>query len=503
MKPSFNDIPSLVRQNSLYVLSGKLLTPIVTFIMTGFIVRHISVQEYGVYNTLFAVLGYIGLFSSLGLLNIYQRFIPEFHYRNETHHIRKLVWLGSLLRMVLSLFFIAMILLFSKHSGKLFQIEGYFDYFEIFSLGVLFSLESDLLGLALTSLFLHKYFVAAQVLYTWIRAVLLFLVLRHGGTLENLLYCEIAGYGVLVVLQGYYYIRHFDQKIEGRPKTPFPWKRISRYGGFSYFNEMGEQVLDVSTDYLIISSFLGSVPVAIYAFANQIMRLLSRWMPHVLIIDVITPTFFTRYTHTQNKNELAAMFRLFVKFIAFFFFPLVAGVWVLGKPLIAYCFDPKYMNSFEVMTIVAVFTAINAFAVPLGLLVQSVEKVEIHFISKIFSIYNLIGDLVVVKPFGIVGVALVTGSAILFKNMLTYAYIRRTVRIGIPVRSLFVSAVNAVFMGVLIFALRGLVHGLVSFILMVCGGGIVYIVISAVHKPFHVDERELINKLIGKKLFIF
>ena len=497
------DIVALVRKNSLYVLAGKLLNPVVTLVVTGFLVRQLSMQEYGIYNTLIAVMGYVSLLSSLGLLNIYQRYIPEFNYQKDYASVRTLVWKGGGVRTLLAAACIVLILVFSEQAGKLFKIEGYLNYFRLFAIGILFALECELLGLTLTSLFLHKYFVIAQIGYTWFRAGILYLALRHGANLERLLWCEIICYGVLAGLQFLFYYRQFDRLHRKKSKNPFPWKRIRRYGSFSYFNEMGEQILDVSTDFLVISSFLGPVQVAIYAFANQVMRLLSRWMPHMLIIDVITPTFFTRYAHKRSLSELSNMFQLFVKIIAFFFFPLCAGLFMLGDKFIIYFFDAKYLPSLQVLYAVAFFSMFNAFASPLGLLVQSVEKVEIHFYSKVFSIYNLVGDILVVKPFGILGVALVTGSAILFKNALTYLYIRKSVKVSLPLKGMLTMTVNSIIMGLFLFAVRGFIHNVVTFIGVAALSGLVYLAISSIHRSFQPFEREWFNRLMGKRWFVF
>jgi len=492
-----------IRKNVYYVLAGKLLNPIVTFLITGYIIRHISISDYGVYNILIAVMGYVGLLSALGLLNIFQRYIPDFFHQKEYSHVKVLVRNGCFYRLILSLLIIGLLILFSGQTGKLFKIDGYIDYFKLFALGIVFFLEAELIGLALTSLFLHKYFVLSHIVYIWSRAAILYFSLRNGGNLNTLLLCEVIAYCLLFVIQGYLYITRFEKRYPSDSHSAFPLKRLMRYGTFSYFNEMGEQILDVSTDFFVISSFLGSQSVGLYAFANQVMRLLSKWMPHMMIMDVITPTFFTRYSQKQNPSELVLMFHLLFKFISFFFIPMFFGIVVLGDKLIIHFFDVKYLDALHVLYIVAFFTLLSAFDSPLGLVVQSVEKVEIHFIGKIFSVYNLIGDLLVVKPYGIVGVALVTGSAILFKNILTYFYIRRHVSFSIQIKPMLKITFNSVVMGLAIYFLRSIVVDVISFLITVLLGGIVYFLLSAINRSFDPKERDIINKIIGKPLFMF
>lgn len=490
-----------IRKNISYVLLGKLLTPVVTFLITGYIVRHISIDSYGIYNILLAVMGYIGLFSAFGLLNIFQRYIPDFFNQKEYSHIKLLVRYGCVFRFVLIGLCVGLMILFSRQMGQLFKINGY--YFKLFSLGIIFALEAELIGLSLTSLFLHKYFVIAHICYIWGRAIVLYFLLKNGGNLNVLLLCEVAMYGFLFMIQGYFYFSQFEKKLPTVSHSSFPVKRILRYGSFSYFNEMGEQVLDVSTDFIVISLFLNVEAVALYAIANQIMRLLSKWMPHQMLMDIITPTFFTRYSQKKNQSDLVRMFHLLFKFVAFFYFPMFVGIVMLGDWLIIHFFDPKYLDALHVMYVVASFTLLNAFDTPLGLMVQSIEKVEIHFIGKIFSIYNLIGDLLVVKTYGIIGVALVTGSAVLFKNMLTYFYLKKYISFSIQIKPILTIVLNSIAMGIVVYLLRPIVDNKIFFLLSVFLGIVVYLSISSVNRSFNEDERQIINKMIGKRLFIF
>ena len=128
-----SDLTNLVRKNSLYVLCGKAVTPVITFLITVYLVRRLSVGEYGIYNVMLASMMYIGLFSSLGLLNVFQRYIPEFRERRETSNLKTLVGQGLLWRLVLSGVIIVCVILFSDQIGKLLKIGAYIEYFQIMS----------------------------------------------------------------------------------------------------------------------------------------------------------------------------------------------------------------------------------------------------------------------------------------------------------------------------------------------------------------------------------
>jgi len=494
-----------MRNSSGYVLLGKLITPVITFLVSVLIVRILSVNDFGIYNFVFAVMAYVGLFSSFGLPNIFKRYIPEFMHNREHRNVRKTVEYGLIIRLLMLLIALSGITLFAEPIGTLFKIDNYIQYFQIFAFGILFYLEAQLLGTALVSLFLHKYFVLTQICYTLIRGGLLFILLHRGYGLHTLLIVEVAGYALMFGFLMLFYWRkkpEIDQDKE-KPEAVFPLKRLMRYGGFCYFNEVGEEVLDVRTDLFIITAFLGTHMMGLYAFATETVRLISRWMPHRLLMDVITPSFFSRYAQTRDVEDLNSMFNLVTKLITFFLFPLVMGMLLFGDKLIQYVYDPKYMEALVLLWIVVIFSAVNALAYPIGLVVEAVEHVEIHLYSKIFSIYNIIGDIVVIRPFGIVGVAVITGSAVLFKTIFTLVFVRKYVKLTIDWRSQIRILFNAAVMGVGLLLLRPLIHHLSGFIFATLAGGILFLLMSFFNKAFTHEERALINKITARPWFHF
>ncbi|MHA1757221.1 MAG: oligosaccharide flippase family protein [Promethearchaeota archaeon] len=505
-KNNKNKLYLKIRESSIYMAIGKIIINTIGFLITIYIIRKLSVNEFGIYNILLAVMGYIGLFSSFGLPDIFKRYIPEFNERRQISNLKKLVNKGLLLRTLLSILFVLLMILFSNQAGKILKISNWLGYFKIFSLGIIFSLESNLLSVALTSLFLHKYFTISNLLYIILRGCILYFFLNIGLGLNGLLLGEVICYGILMIMFIYLYKFKFVQFNKGNNNNNevFPLKRIARYGGFSYFNQVGTQILSVSTDFFIISAFLGPSDVGIYAFANRIMQKLSRAMPHNLIREVISPTFFSRYSQTKNSNELEKMFNILTKFAAFFLFPLAVGILILGDKLIIYIFGTKYISSLKVLWIVAIFTALNSFVFsPTELVLQSIERVQIIFFSKIFAIYNLIGDLLVVKSYGIIGIAFVTATAILFKNLFLLAFAYKYTNINIDFKNIGKILFNSSLMGIIFFLIKKRVTNILILIFVVLIGLFTYFIIAYFNKSFTEDERKIVNRILPKPIFVF
>jgi len=496
------DLYALIRKNSVYVFFERSFVPVINFLITIYIIRKLSINDYGIYNILLAIMGYVALLSSLGLPGVFQRFIPEFYQKGQIGKLKKLVEKGLLWRFIMCGGIILVILLFSDQIGELFKFQEAFRYIAVFSIGIIFFLESGLLSTTITSCFHHKMYLIAQIVYVLFRASILYFLLSTGKGLVGLLVAESISYGILFLVQFFFYRRFLSaHSIDKGFELPF--RRLLRFGGFSYFNEVGAQILSVTTDFFIISAFLGPIAVGIYSFANRILTLTSRVLPQSMFVNIIRPAFFVKYVQDDDPKQINRMFNFLMKIIAFFTFPLVTGIILLGDKLIIYIFDPKYLESLTVLWIVAAFTGINFFLDPIGLVLQSKEKVQILFYSKIFAIYNLIADLLVVKTYGIIGIAVVTGSAVLFKNLFCYFYAKKYASITIELKSLVIIAINSLLMVLVLYPLRPKIQNITSFILVVIIGAFIYFLAAYFNKAFSKSERNMLNQILPRPIFVF
>jgi len=497
-----NGIHALIRKNSPYVVLERAVGATVSFLTTVFIIRSLSVEAFGIYSVLLSVMLYVGLFSSLGLPSLFQRFIPEFFQRNEIGKLKNLIGKGLLWRFLAGAGLIIVLLMFSAPLGRLFRITKALEYLGLFSLAIIFYLETQLQGTILTSVFRHKWYATAQIAYIVLRAGILFVLISLGFGLNGLLAGEAIAYVFLFVVQHVYYRRLLASHPSDAP-VKLPFKRLVKFGGFTFFNETGAQILSDSTDVFVITAFLGPAAVGAYAFATRVMALATHVLPQSVFMNVIRPAFFTMYASDEDRDQINSRFNFLVKLIAFFSIPLVSAIVVLGDKMIIHIFDPKYLSSLKVLWVVAAFTGFNFFFEPIGLVLQSIEKVEILFTSKIFAVYNLVTSLLWVKPYGIMGVAVSTGSAILFKNVFCYVLAKRHVRLGLDLKGIGIIAVNSLIMAGALMLMRPWVRSLGAFILVCLAGLCVYLALGSLNKAFSKPERDFINKILPKPVFNF
>jgi len=491
-----------IKQNAKYILLQKLIVPIINILLTIYIIKKLSIKEYGIYNLLYALIGYITLFSSMGLLNVFQRFIPEYYTKKEYSKIKTLFNSGIIFRFIVAIIILSILLIFGNWINHLFKNENFNEYIQLFFIGIILLLEIQVIEVTLSSLLLNKYIMVSYLIATIFRAGVTYLFLERNMGLKGLLLAETAYFGLLLLFQFFFYYYVYATKYTSSEKT-LSIRRLFRYSGFSYLDEIGWTILDVKTDFFIISSFLGPTMVGLYAFANRFLEAILKVTPFTVLRSLIRTVFFSKFSENSEINQINWHFNFLNKIIAFVSFPIVMVVIIYGDKIITHLFDCKYLPALHVLWIFTGFMMIISFQFPLQLVVQALEKVEITFYSKIFSIYNLIGDLLIIQILGILGVALITCSARFFQLIFIFYRIRKFVPLKIDVYSLIKIFINSLLMMGGLFLLRDFVDDAFTLICFSVLGIFVYLMASFLNKSFFNEEREFINNFLPRPIFVF
>ncbi|MBN2810099.1 MAG: oligosaccharide flippase family protein [Deltaproteobacteria bacterium] len=476
----------------------------VGFFVTTFIIRTLTLKEYGIYSLLYSLITYIAVISSCGIPEVFQRFIPEAMQHEDFAAVKSLINKGLILRFILSCATIIVFYLCHDLVGHILNVPDWLRYFNVFAWGIVVFLEVNLLGSALHALFLHKYAAIARTIYALFRGILIFFFLNMNWGIQGVIWAEVISWMMWLGFQLIFYFTKFYWHL---PKTaivkPLNLRRYLRYAGFSSLNELGASIIGVSTDFFIISAYLGPTEVAGYAFADRVISMLLRCLPHVVLIDVIKPSFFSKYAQSGNEGHLVAMFNLLNKMGAFFVIPLMAGLLVLGDKIIIYVFKQDYLSSLVVLGVLAVSRVLGIYSTPTWLVLQAIEKVEINFYSKIFAVYNLGAALLVVRHLGVIGVVVVTCSAAVMRDLFCYYFAKKYVGLRLDWRGMAIIMINTVVLSLFLGVAKHFVTGLPSLLAVLFSGMLIYAALSFVIKPFSTEERRWINQSLPVPIFYF
>ncbi|MHA1233191.1 MAG: oligosaccharide flippase family protein [Candidatus Helarchaeota archaeon] len=495
-----------IKQNTFYTFIGKILEIVFNFLILWLLVNKLSTADYGIYNLLFGMATYLGIISSAGLVPAFTRYLPEFFQKKEYDKFLWTIKFGLIFRFIVFVILIIFILLFYNKIGPFFNIQNYSIYFIVFSIGLVFLFQAQMLQHILEGIFLHKYVVLSQFFYSLLRISLLYLIFYLGYTLFQVLLVELfSALFLYIILFLFFLYKNYnqikgDRTFRNLSKTRL-LKRLFRYSSFSLFNEIGKGFLDISTDYFVISHFLGTHFLGVYAFGARIGRLISQLLPSRFLRNIITPAFFARYSISKNGEELNKMFRFLSKLNAFLLFPIFILVAIFAEEIIKFIFDPKYLESYSVLIIFLIHFMMLAF--PTALPLQAVERPEFVLIAKSSSIYNLVMDIILIQFFGIIGVAIATTSAIIVKRMLEYYMSKKYANILFPWKGILKILINCLPLIIFAYWFKSSVNSALSLIIIFVFLEIIYLIISFFNKVFIEEERIIINSILGKKCFVF
>lgn len=459
-------------------------------------------SDYGIFSLLFSILATVSLLSASGIPSVIQRYLPEYFRKAQYLVVKRLISYSALIQLLIGGILVGLLLILKAPISKMLKAPQLLYYLPLFSLIIIAVIQIKLLRAILSALLMQRQENIFLLLFSFLQASLYYGTLRLGYGLRGLIFSALISNLFLLLVYSLTIFRKVSL-FPHRGNAVSVFKRISRYGLISYFNELSYGIFEIHIDLFIIASFLANQEaVALYAFAAKASGFLIDAIPGKMGDTVIAPIFISRYARNKDDQELCYLFRLLNKFIAFFLFPLIIALLFLGDKILALV-APKYLEVLNIFLMFAIFHGVNAIAFSTGTIWQVLEKPQVGLYSRIFVIYNLIMDIILVKIWGIMGVALATGTALTFKAIFQFLMTRRYIKINFPWRSFFKTGINSLLMGILIVLLRTLVTNLISLVMVILAGAIFYLVISALLRVFEDKEREIINRMIGKRVFVF
>lgn len=408
-----------------YTVVFRVLSQATSLVVTVFLVRALSEHDYGIYNLLYSVIGLLGMVASFGLANTLQRYIPEYYSKGEFRIANNLYRVASIIRLFSNVAVLGLGLIFWELVAPYLKIVAYKNCFMLFTLIVLLHMQRELLEICLGSYFLHKYSQGFSLVFVLIKAAGYALAIMTEMDLWFILTMDLLAYFIIFcVLQIIYYKKipiskgHMERIGWGEKR------RLVRYALFYNFNDTGAGLLNADFDNFIIVMYLNPVAVGAYAFCQRVTRMIQRLIPVNYLLDVIRPAFFSLGSLADTK-KINQFYQSLIKINYIFNIPIFFFIAIFGEELIRILFGGKFLGYYHVLIGVYFFSMINAFQGPLGLVAQLKEKADIILYSKVFAVYNLIADILLIKYFGIWGAVGATGSAVLGKNLFIWYFIRK------------------------------------------------------------------------------
>ena len=244
---------------------------------------------------------------------------------------------------------------------------------------------------------------------------LLSLFLRTGLMIPVL----IAGYGVLglawttfltgipsMVLHVYFAYKelpflHFDPKYWERNTA----RTLFSYSAFSLIANLAN-ILRFKLDAVVVAAFVGLAAVTHYKIGGVLTQYFLDLMSALM---GVFPSVFSRQQGAQNYEAIKRTFffasKISVCVASFIGFGMLA--W--GKPFIVRWMGPQYVDAYPVLVILVIGCTVSLWQGPSISLLYGISKLKFFALfNSIEGVANLVLSLVLVRRYGMIGVALGT-----------------------------------------------------------------------------------------------
>ena len=292
-------------KGALIVLIVSLLAGFLGYLVRLVLARSLSVEEFGLFNAVFAFLAMIGTFKSLGFDKALTYFIPKFQHEKRRDLIKSSIIYSAIIQIITNFIIIIAVYFISSYLSINFFHSAKADI-ALRLMVLAFFLDSfvQILKFAFQGFKEMMYFSGID----FIRMLLIFVIILVGFKLNLGLLSPIAAYIIapLILLLIFYYI--FSKRVFPEFNTAkFVFdkkelKRISKYSIFSVESSAAGLIL-YYTDIVVITYFSTLINVGLYSVALPTAKVLM-YFPRA--IHAITMPLVAEFWAKGKKELLKA-----------------------------------------------------------------------------------------------------------------------------------------------------------------------------------------------------
>ncbi|MBD5803745.1 Polysaccharide biosynthesis protein [Azoarcus sp. Aa7] len=496
-----------VRASLLHFVFGKALNAVVSLLTLVALARWMEPEAYGVYIAFLAVQSSFLALSSLGIDATVERFLPELRTRHADSELLGFVAASIGTRLV-TLIFIALVAWFA--AKPITSLIGLEQQSEVFRCWVWVFLLTGMLTFAVVLLDAMLYQRQSQrciSIYVVAKSLLIAATHQHFQLdLDALVSVELIASGLAAFVGCWLLIRHFavGEVRRGWQMMVDNGSRITRFAFFNYVAQVVFQFFSVEMMKLLVTRLLGVLHSASYGFAYSLAETVQRYLPAVLLLRLIKPVFISRYTKTGDFAQLNNMARIILKLNLLILTPIIAFAAVFGADLLSLLSNGRYAGAHWILVGVLGLFVLSSHQLVLSLLASTLEKNSMQLYAGIVSTIAFPCALLFVPAIGPLGAVAASAVSGVVYNIFATVYLRRA---GFDYRPDLRGGSILLLAGILLYGLalylNTVLAGLAGLVAVLLVGSLSFLAIVRMLSVFSNEERELLNSILPKRVFVF
>jgi len=498
-----------VRASIFHFIAGRAVMILSAVLVSLMVVRGLSIVEFGQYVVLLGLMLVVSMVSDAGISRVQPRFLPELYIKKDVQGLvflsRLLLWLRASLHGVL---LVAIWMLYDLWSGVL-DVEISDALVLVFVTYAFFYALNQQTQRTMQVLLMQKH-AAKLTALEWLLKLLLLGAVYEGPdsfVLMDVFYIQMISVVIAFSVGQLILWRKSSAILRDKSIEHAEHLNLHEVFHFAWKNWL-QRLLDVPLSpgvvRMLMAGIAGAVAVAYLGFAYTMMQLLQRILPSKMIVQAIEPVYIARYRESGDFKELNNMASLVLKLNYFILIPVMVWFALGSHAVLDWISAGKYGDSgWIIAALIFIFMFENhrmALQVLSNAVDQSILLVKSNLLAcSLLPLYiaaAIYGDL-----YGLLlGLVIISWSRNLYLvyklRQQGFDYQQDWMCLG---KMVMAAAVSLLCILVVSYYFTGLLASLLAATLC----AIVFYGMGLKVKFFKAKERDLVNRTLGKRLFLW
>ncbi|MAE43271.1 hypothetical protein CMO93_05850 [Candidatus Woesearchaeota archaeon] len=482
------------------VLIISLVAAFLGYIVRFMLARNLTVEEFGLFYAVFAFLGLIGIFKSLGFDKALVKFIPEFIHKKEKDFIKSSIIYVTIIQLITNSIIIIAVYLFSD-----FLASHFFNNPQagivLRLMAIAFFIDSFVFVLKFAFQGFKKmaYFSGLDLIRMLLIVAIIFIGLKLNYGLLSPIVAYIVVPFILMIIFGWILIKNVFPEFFASKfiVDKILLKKIAHYSIFILATTVGVVILGY-TDIIMLTYFSGLTSVALYSVALPTAKVLL-YFPRA-INSILFPLTSELWAKKKEKILVEGM-RALYKYSFIIMIPLVFMMFSFADLIINVFFGKDYIlatNTMKILSIGMIFATVNGIC---SEFFSGIGKPQIY--SKIVyyaAIFNVIANLILIPILGIIGAAITTSLSYFIMMLMSLINIRKFIAVTFPIKVWIKTSMVGLLFVLIISTLKKIImfNVWVEVLIVLAISGIFYIILLFLSKVLTIDEVKDLYKRILK-----
>lgn len=460
-----------IAQNTAVQLVGKIVSTFLGLVALGMMTRYLGTEQFGWYVTAISFLQFVGILIDFGLIPVTAQMLGE-----GKHDEKKLVQNLLGFRFVTAIIFLGIAPLVALFFPYTRDIKIAISFTSVSFLAV--AMNQVLVGYYQKQLKMHVQAIG-EVIGRIALVVGLFLVIKFGAGFLPVMGIVTMGSVVYTIVLWFY----LAQENKAGFAFEFPiWKEIMKKS-WPIAISIIFNVVYLKGDTILLSIFRTQTEVGLYGAAYRVIDILAQTA--MMLMGVMLPLLAARWI--TNKKEFEHRYQQSFDAMMFLAVPMLVGLLILAKPIMILVAGVEFATAAPILQILS--TAV--FGVYLGAIfghtaVAIDKQKQTMWIYITDAIITLVGYLIFIPRYGMMGGAWMTVFSELYAGILLWFVIHRFVQTHISFKQLEKIVLASLAMGGVLLLLSNL-HVILLVIIGAATYGYVLYLLKGISKETLAD----------------